>query len=440
MKSFLGKKIARRFVLYAVFLFGIQGIVALLGATSLIFPDLPSPVSFEYGRAVHLALATFWPVIGMMGIAYYYTVEELKADIYSPRIARWQFIVLLFTSGGLLGSLALGIGNGREYLDGLPIFYAGIALGILLGAYNFVINLWKHRKKLTPATGIMTVGVVFLCILLIPNVLNINNPVADEAVKFWVVHLWEEMAFELTTSGFIASFFVAAKIAEKKAMEKWLYLEASVSVVGGLFGTGHHYFWIGFPPLWLLLGSFASIIQTLPIFFLAYMMYKGFKKHKPFNLKEKLAVWLILSSIFHHLTGATLLGLLITIPWVNLYIHGTYITSGHAHLALFGTIGFLILAGAFIILSEDDALSAKTYRYGVSGVILLNIGLIGMSLCLIIAGFLQTYLWRVLGLDFAMVSSIINPYLFIRVLSGSFFTLGAMVLCFIIIRTWWRTK
>lgn len=440
MKTFVGKQIARRYVLYAVFLFGIQGIVALLGATSLIFPDLPSPVPYEYGRAVHLALATFWPVMGMMGIVYYYTVEQLKVDIYSPRIARWQFLILLFTSGGLLGSLALGIGNGREYLDGLPVFYAGISLGILLGTYNLGRTLWKHREKITPATGIMAVGVVFLCILLIPNVLKYNNPIADEAVKFWVVHLWEEMAFELTTAGFIASFFVATGIAVKKDIEKWLYLEATLSVIGGLYGTGHHYYWIGFPPIWLLLGSFFSLIQALPIFLLAYMIYKGFKNHKPFSFKEKLAVWLILSSIFHHLTGATLLGLVITIPWINLYTHGTYITSGHAHLALFGTIGFLILAGAYTILSEKDSPSKKTYYYGVSAVILLNIGLIGMSLCLIIAGFLQSYLWRVLGIDFTAVNTIINPYLILRALSGSLYTMGAIILCSLVIKTWWKTR
>ncbi|AFM00183.1 nitric oxide reductase large subunit [Desulfitobacterium dehalogenans ATCC 51507] len=440
MKGFLGKQIARRYVLYAVFLFGIQGLVALLGATSLIVPDFPSPISYEYGRAVHLALATFWPVIGMMGMVYYFTVDQLKADIYSPRLARWQFVILLIASGGLLGTLALGIGNGREYLDGLPVFYMGISLGLLLGTYNLIRTLWKNRRKITPAAGIMTVGVVFLSVLLIPNVLRFNNPVADEAVKFWVVHLWEEMAFELTTSGFIASFFVTAGIAAKKDIEKWLYLEATLSVIGGLFGTGHHYFWIGFPPIWLFLGPVFSFIQVLPVFLLAYLIYKGFKKHKPFSLREKLAVWLILSSIFHHLTGATLLGILITIPWINLYTHGTYITSGHAHLALFGTIGFLILAGAYAILIEEDALNKKTYGYGVSGIILLNLGLIGMSLCLILAGFLQTYLWRVMGIDFMVVSSVINPYLILRALLGSLFTLGAAILSFLIIKTWWKTR
>ena len=440
MKGSQGKKIARWYVLYAVFLFTGQGVVALLGAADLIIPDLPSPIPYEYGRSIHLGLATFWPLIGTMGIVYYFTVQQLKAEIYSLKIAKWQFAIVFLSTGGLYGTLALRIGNGREYLDGLPFFYAGISFSIALGAYNLVRTLWKEKKKLTPASVIMTAGLIFLCILLVPNALNFVNPVADEAVKFWVVHLWEEMAFELTTSGFIASFFVASGLAEKKDMERWLFLEASLAVSGGLFGTGHHYYWIGFPTAWLIIGALFSFIQMLPIALLAHLTYKGFKKRRPMDRREKLTVWLILSSLFHHLTGASLLGLLITVPWINLYMHGTYMTSGHAHLALFGALGFLILAGAYYILSERNEPNKKAYVFGVIGVLLLNTGLLAMSTSLLIAGFLQTYLWRVLGMDFRQVSSVINPYLIMRVLGGLLFTLGDLVLSWRIFKTWWETR
>lgn len=436
MNTFQGQKVARWYVLYAVFLFSVQGIVSILGASSLVIPDLPSPLPYEYGRAIHLTLASFWPVIGMMGMVYYFTVDQHQAELYSIRIAQWQFAIVFLTTGGLLGTLFFKIGNGREYLEGLPVFYAGISVSLGMGAYNLIRTLWKDKNKLTPATGIMTVGVVFLCLLLLPNALNIVNPVADESIRFWVVHLWEEMAFELTTSGFIASFFVISGIAKKKDIERWLYLEASLAVSGGLFGTGHHYYWIGFPSIWLFIGMTFSVLQTVPIALLAYMTYKGFKQHRPLNRREKLTVWLILSSLFHHLTGSSAMGLLMSIPWVNLYTHGTYITSGHAHLALFGTMGFLILAGAYYILTEGSEPSQKTYRYAVLSVIMLNIGLVGMSTALIIAGFLQTYLWHFLGVEFRIVNQIINPYLILRVLSGLLFTGGDFLFAWQIIKTW----
>lgn len=439
-KQFGGQALSRRFAVLACALFVVQGNVAMLGAAALVVPDLPSPIPYEYGRAVHLGLATCWPLIGAMGIAYSYTVKALKAELYSLKIVRLQFWIILLSTVGLLGTLTFRIGGGREFLDGLPMFYAGISVAIVLSTYNMVQTLRKNKQRITPSSAIMTGGMIFLALLLIPNVLNYTNPIADEAVKYWVVHLWEEMAFELIASGFIASFFIASGIAEKKDMEKWIYLEASLAVTGGLYGTGHHYYWIGYPAIWLVIGVVFSIIQMTPVFMLAYLIYKGLKKHRPLSQGEKLTFWMILSSVFYHLTGATALGMLMTIPWVNLYSHGTYITSGHAHLALFGVMGFLVLAGSYSILGQGRGFSHKSYIWAVSGVLLLNAGVGIMSSSLLVAGFLQSYLLHYLGMDFSQVQRLITPYLFLRMAGGSLYTLGSVILGWRIFKDWWLTR
>lgn len=439
-KQFQGQTLSRRYSLLACTLFMIQGFVAILGAAALVIPDLPSPVPYEYGRSVHLGLATCWPLIGTMGMIYFYTVEALNADLYSLKLARYQFWIVSLSTAGLLGTLALRIGNGREFLDGLPMFYAGISVAILLGAYNLIQTLRKNKQRLTPSSAIMTGGMIFLCLLLLPNLLNYTNPVADEAVKYWVVHLWEEMAFELITSGFIVSFFIDSGLAEKKDMERWLYLEAILAVSGGLFGTGHHYYWIGFPAIWLLIGVVFSVMQLIPVGMLAHLTYKGLKKHRPMDRTKKLTLWMILSSLFYHLTGASMLGMTMAIPWINLYSHGTYITSGHAHLALFGVMGFLVLAGSFAILSHGTVLSRKSYRWGIVGVLFLNAGVMTMGSALLAAGFLQTYLWRVLEMDFIRVIRLIQPYLLTRMVGGVFYTVGSLLLGWRIIKAWWQTR
>ena len=86
------------------------------------------------------------------------------------------------------------------------------------------------------------------------------------------------MAFELTTTGFIASFFKTTGLAGKQEIERWLYLEVALAVLGGCFGTGHHYYWIGFPAYWLILGTIFSLLQVVPVFMLVHMTYKGLKK------------------------------------------------------------------------------------------------------------------------------------------------------------------
>ena len=439
-QQFLVQKISRRYCFSATILFALQSIVALLGSLDLVIPDLPSPIPYEYGRAIHLALAELWPLIGTMGMVYYFTTAELNREIFSPRLALWQYWIVMIFSLSIFGTLALRIGNGREFLEGVPIFYVGICLALALASYNLIRTLLTDKKNITPAVATMTAGIIFLLLLLLPNTITFSNPITDEATKFWVVHLWEEMAFELTSAGFIATYYVVSGLAPRTQVEKWLYLEAVLAVVGGLYGTGHHYYWIGFPPIWLVLGSLLSLVEVIPVGMLAYMTYKGLKSTKVRSKREKLTLWLLLSSVFYHITGASLLGLFITIPWINLYMHGTYVTSGHAHLALFGTLGFAVLAGCYYVLSRGSEPTLKGYRVGVLAVILLNSGLITMGSALLVAGFMETYLWRILGMDFMQVSLIINPYLIVRVMGGAMFALGDLLLSWCILKAWQATR
>ncbi|MGC7873018.1 cbb3-type cytochrome c oxidase subunit I [Desulfosporosinus sp. SYSU MS00001] len=439
-QQFLAQKISRRYCFTAVTLFALQSVVAVAGAIDLVIPDLPSPIPFEFGRAIHLGLADLWPLIGTMGMVYYFITAELDREIYSPPLARWQYWIVVLFSLAIFTSLSFKIGNGREFLEGLPVLYMGICISLAFATYNLLRTLFMVKNNITPAAAIMTVGIIFLLLLLLPNTIFYSNPIADEATKFWVVHLWEEMAFELTSAGFIATFYVVSGLADRAKIEKWLYLEASLAVIGGLYGTGHHYYWIGFPAAWLAIGFLVSIVEVIPVGLLAHMTYTGLKSKKIRSRREKLTLWLVLSSLFYHITGASLLGLLISIPWINLYMHGTYVTSGHAHLALFGSLGFVVLAGCYYILSRGSEPTLKGYKSGVLAVILLNVGLLSMASALLTAGLKETYLWRYLGMDFEQVRLQLNLYLFIRAFGGTIFALGDLFLFWLIYKTWKQTS
>jgi nitric oxide reductase subunit B len=103
-------------------------------------------------------------------------------------------------------------------------------------------------------------------------------------------------------------------------------------------------------------------------------------------------------------------------------------------------MGFLVLAGAYYILSEGTVPDKKPFYYGLFGILNLNTGLMIMSGALLIAGMLQTYLGHVLGIDYVEINRLINPYLMIRGLGGAMFTLGDMFLCWRIIKAWRETN
>jgi len=122
---------------------------------------------------------------------------------------------------------------------------------------------------------------------------------------------------------------------------------------------------------------------------------------------------------------------------MNRYVHGTYITSAHSHLALFGVFGFLALAVCFYILFNEHAVSQKSYRWCLLAILFLNIGLLTMGLGLLAAGGLQVYFARVIGLGIGETNQLIRPYLFIRMMGGFAYTVGSTVLTYTVVKSLW---
>ena len=54
--------------------------------------------------------------------------------------------------------------------------------------------------------------------------------------------------------------FVLIKVTgvDREVIEKWLYVIITRTLITGIIGTGHHYFWIGTPEYWQWWGSIFS--------------------------------------------------------------------------------------------------------------------------------------------------------------------------------------
>lgn len=134
------------------------------------------------------------------------------------------------------------------------------------------------------------------------------------------------------------------------------------------------------------------------------------------------------------------LGLVLSIPSWNFYLHGTYMTAAHAHLALFGAVGMSSMAEVTYVLPAKtkritrwDGLRAWT------GLGFVNAGPALMSVTLIAAGLLQTYLWRVLGMSFMESHELLRPYLAVRAVGGAVYAAGAILYVWVILALVRRT-
>jgi len=418
--------VAYPYALMVFLILAMQSLLATGGSLHLIFPDIPSPIESTYGRAIHLNISIFWPLLGTMGSIYYFFIEITGKELYSRRLANlgfWYFILVFFA---ILISLALGEIDGREYFEAPPFLRVGFFLGVFIFAYNLVATAVINRIFFRLEVVFILSGIILSIILYIPNLFFIYHPTIDDIFRFLVVHLWEEGSLELLVVMISSTLLASMDIVERGFLKKLVYWEVVLVLISGIFATGHHYYWIGTLPLWQTIGAIASGLQVIPIILLGFTAWKSVKNNK--QQKFNPALYFFYSAVVWNGIGAGIIGFLIAIPAINRYTHGTYFVSAHAHMALFGFFGFMVLATCYFILTRYSNLtSTHVFRIKLS-VLLLNIGLALMAVNLIIAGFKQSYLWRFLGADFMEVHMDLFPYLLLRVAGGVVFASGSLLL------------
>jgi len=208
---FQSQRLSYKFALVAYVFFGLQAFAASIGALELAFPDVALPISYENGRAFHLNISLYWPLIGMIGGIYFFFSQEAEREFYSLKLIDINFWLLLSATCLILGSLLLGFNEGREYLEAVWPLKLAIAASILVLDFNLLRTYLAAPAPRGRATLVsMLAGSMTLLVLYLPNIASYSHPTVDELTKFLVVHLWEEMSLELIGTGVLADRSAAA--------------------------------------------------------------------------------------------------------------------------------------------------------------------------------------------------------------------------------------
>src|SRR5574337_1309204 len=254
-------------------LFGlIMGLQYVVG--DFLFPAIP----FNVARMVHTNLLIVWLLFGFMGAGYYMIPEESETELFSPKLALalfWIFLVAgALTIVGYLAvpyaTLAKMTGNdvletmGREFLEQPLITKLGIVIVALGFLFNLSMTMLKGRK--TSIGLILMLGLWGLAVFFLFSFYNPSNLVMDKYFWWWVVHLWVEGVWELILGALLAFVLIKVTGVDREVIEKWLYVIITLTLISGIIGTGHHYFWIGPPEYWKWWGSIFSALEPIPFF------------------------------------------------------------------------------------------------------------------------------------------------------------------------------
>jgi nitric oxide reductase subunit B len=136
------------------------------------------------------------------------------------------------------------------------------------------------------------------------------------------------------------------------------------------------------------------------------------------------------ASTFVHFMGAGVWGFGQTLPPINRWTHGTQITASHGHFAFWGAYGMLAIALMYAILPEISGRKQANGGEGLSfsAFVSVNFSMIFMVMALLIAGIVQVYLQRVMGLDFLEVQEHLRLWFEVRLAAGAIFAVGTGVL------------
>lgn len=434
---FSSQRISLQYFSVALVLFLLQVVTGLLASAKFLWtPDpLLHVLSFNQARAMHINLLVFWLLLTFMGATYFVAADDADREIHSPFLAKLQLWILTLAGVGSVGSYLIGYSWGMPFLEQPTVMKYGIVVGALIFLYNVGRTLFNGCRP-TGISGILLSGMVMLAVLFLFGIPFMPNLSKQYYFWFWVIHLWTEGAWELIASALMAWLLLRLTGVERMVVTKWVYVEVALVLITGIIGTGHHYYWIGTPEYWLLWGAVFGALEPIPILLMLVDVYRHMRARR-LAVTNPMAMYWAAASGFVHFMGAGVWGLGQTLPQINRYTHGTQITASHGHFAFWGAYGMLAIALIYFIVPRIRGTEAEANKLGVVSFLTLNLSMILMVMALLIAGIVQAYLQRVLGMDFMVVQGYMRLWFAVRFVMGCIFLVGTLLFLMDMVRLTW---
>ena len=423
--------------------------------------DIAAILPFNVARTWHLQLAIFWIATAWVAMGIF--IAPLVSGREAPKqkllvdLLFWALVALV---GGSLAGEYLGVRGefgsnwfwfghqGWEYVD-LGRFWQ-IVLAVGLGLWLVIVYRGlKPALKSESDKGGMTHLLLYSTIA-IPAFYGFaffmspgQHITMADFWRWWVIHLWVEGMFEVFAVVVIGFIMVNMGLVTRRSTLRALYFQLTILLGSGIIGTGHHYYWIGVPEMWIALGSVFSAMEVIPLTLLVVEAYEHYRyvRKGGINFPYKWSFMFLVATAFWNLFGAGVLGFLINLPSVNFFSHGGFLTAAHGHGALMGVYGMLGIAlMLFSMRSISNSANEKLLRTSFWG---LNIGLMGMILITLLpVGFAQFMqgiehgYWYVRTIDF-YYQPFIHTVLWLRMIPDTvFIALGVVPLLLAVYRMW----
>lgn len=403
--KYSSQAVAKPYFIFALILLAGEITFGLLMAIQYLYGDFLFPlIPFNVLRMVHTNLLIVLLLFGFMGATYYLIPEETESELWSPKLALITFWVFAFAGvATILGYLFVPYATlteitfndllptmGREFLEQPLSTKVGIVLVVVSYIFNTAMTVLRGRRTVITTvllSGLFGLAFFFLFAFYVPD-----NLIMDKFFWWFTVHLWVEATWELIMGAILAFVLIKTTGVDREHIDKWLYLIIAMTVVSGILGTGHHFFYMGAPEYWLWIGSISSAVEPLPFLLMILFAFTMARDRKIKHDNEIALTWAKGTAVMSFI-GAGVWGFFHTLAPVNMYTHGTQLTAAHGHLSFYGAyvmIIFTVISYAMPILrGRPHGNSKKAQKVELASFWMMNIGMMGLTLALSVAGIVQ---------------------------------------------------
>lgn len=407
-------------------------LIGLLAALSYSFPALGALVSFKHLRPAHVSAALFWIITGATVGVVHYRGEVWRSSTPSPY--HKAFVLLWIVAVvAILFAYAGGRFGGREYWEFPPV----IGLLILAAWVLLLVDhlrAWVRRTPEPPLyVWMWTTGVFFFLLTFIEqNLWQIDwfrQTYVREITVQWrsngaMVGAWNQMIYG-------TALYLMTRISGDDALARGpkVFLFWFLGLANLMFNWGHHIYnvptaaWIRHVAYGISMLEWIFFINIIRGFKAKLGEYGRHKKGITYRFLVSAELWVFLNLF---------LALLMSIPAVNRYTHGTHITVAHAMGTTIG-INTMILLGSFTYMLGMDREERGKRWLGVG----LRIALFGLGafwLALLIAGAIKGWRTTALGItDHQRVMRPVNAVLEYFVASGAALALGLGIVAVVLL-------
>ncbi|MBA3901326.1 MAG: cbb3-type cytochrome c oxidase subunit I [Bacteroidetes bacterium] len=424
-------KNANRFLLLALLSLLAAVFFGTVASFQFMFPRFFELLPFIKSRPLHVSLVVAWIFLAAIAGIYFYLPKILKLPLYSLKLANLHFWLFLSTGILIIGSYLAGKFGGREYWEFPPVLAIPIIISWVIFGFNFFKTISRKKNNWPVYKWMWATGIIFFLLTYLEANLWIfpyfHTNVIREITMQWksygaLVGSWNMLVYG-------TGIFVMGQISgnQETAYSKTAFFMYFLGLTNLMFGWAHHIYPVP-AASWIRHSAYAISMTELLIFaWIIYNWKKSLSESKK-HLHNLSYSFLFASDIWIYINLC--LALLISIPAINLFTHGTHITVAHAMGSTIGINTMILFSSVFLMIKtqwpEKLKLKEKLIK---KGFYISNISLLVFFLALTGAGAIKGFYTLQNELSFQEIMGKASPLLLVFAIAG----LGLMIGIFMIV-------